>query len=272
MNREDAAVAPAVEQALPAVARLVNCVAARLREGGRLFYVGAGTSGRLGLLDAVECPPTFGVEPERVQCLMAGSAAAWERAVEGAEDDEAAGGCAVADAGISAQDALIGIAASGRTPFVLGAVREARSRGCATGAITNYPGSPLGQAVDIAVEVAVGPEVLTGSSRLKAGTAQKMVLNMISTAVMVQLGKAYGNLMVDVRATNVKLTDRARRIVAEISGLPLAEAAAYLEQSGGSAKTAAVMARLHCGRAEAEARLVEAGGALRRVLEAAGLD
>ena len=263
MNREDAAIAEAVKAALGPVAVLVDRVVDCFSKDGRLFYVGAGTSGRLGSLDAAECPPTFGADPDRVQCLMAGGPGAWLNAVEGAEDSEYAGAKAVSDAGICPSDVVVGIAASGRTPFVLGAIHEARRRGCFTAAIANVSGSLIGSAADLTIEAPVGPEVLTGSTRLKAGTAQKMILNMITTASMVRSGKAYGNLMVDVRATNAKLRDRALRMVVQGAGVDSGRAATLLEAGGGSSKLAILMALRRCSKEDAEQLLQANRGMLR---------
>ncbi|HET6384203.1 MAG TPA: N-acetylmuramic acid 6-phosphate etherase [Armatimonadota bacterium] len=267
MNAEDAGIARAVEAALPQIARMVDQIVDRMTRGGRLFYVGAGTSGRLAALDAVECPPTFGADPDQVQCLLAGGPEAWARAKEGVEDDASAGAGAVEQAGLTPADILVGVAASGRTPFVRGAIGAARERGCVTGIITNHPGSLLGKLADIAIEIPVGPEVLTGSTRLKAGTAQKMALNMLTTAAFAQMGKVYGSLMVDMRATNSKLRDRAQRIVAAAAGVSDDTAARLIDQAGGSAKTAIAMSRLNCDRAEAERLLCAHGGSLRAALE-----
>ena len=270
MNEEDSRIAASVRNALPAIARLVDAVTARLQEGGRLFYAGAGTSGRLGMLDAAECPPTFGVDPAMVQCLMAGGPGVMARAGEAAEDAEQGGRDAVAGAELGTDDILVGIAASGRTPFVRGAILEARSRGCFTAVVTNHMRSPLGKLADVAIDVPVGPEVVTGSTRLKAGTAQKMILNMISTASMVRLGKVYSNLMVDVTASNEKLRDRARRIVSRAAGIDIEDAARFLDDAGGSAKIAILMASSGCSRSSAEARLFRQNGNLRRALADAG--
>ena len=219
MNAEDATVATTVREAIPQVTEAVDAAVERLERGGRVFYVGAGTSGRLGVVDAVECVPTFSVPPTMFQGIMAGGEPAFVRSIEGAEDDPDAGAAALAERELSADDIVVGIAASGRTPFVLGALAAAKDVGAATvGVACNVP-SPVLEAAEIAIGLPVGPEVLTGSTRLKAGTAQKLTLNMFSTAVMVRLGKVYGNLMVDVAVTNEKLQDRATRIVAQVAGL-----------------------------------------------------
>lgn len=269
MNREDAKVAAAVGAEIPHIARAVARAAHALRVGGRLIYVGAGTSGRLGVLDASECPPTFGVAPDRVQGVIAGGEQAMFRAVEGAEDDPDLGAAAMIEADVNAHDAVVGISASGRAPFVLGALRQAGKRGAATVALVNNRPSALESVAQITIAPIVGPEVLAGSTRLKSGTAQKMVLNMISTGAMIEWGKTYGNLMVDVQATNTKLKARAVRIVAQVTGARLEQAEAALARAGGSAKLAIVV--LETGRTPDEARrlLDRAGGYLRRALSLA---
>lgn len=269
MNDEDATVAAAVRAVLPRIADAVERIAAARRRGGRLVYLGAGTSGRLGLLDAVECPPTFGTDPSEVVGLMAGGRDAFVVAVEGAEDDPALGAADVAGLGVGPDDVVVGLAASGRTPYVLGGLGEARTRGAATVAVACNVGSRIGAAADVAIEVATGPEVLTGSTRLKAGTAQKLVCNMLSTASMVRTGKAFGNLMVDVRPTNAKLVDRAQRIVAEATGADAAVAADALASAGDHAKTAIVMLLADCDAPRAQALLDAAGGDVRAALATA---
>jgi len=265
INAEDAKVAAAIEREIPNIARAVDAIAERLRAGGRLFYIGAGTSGRLGVLDASECPPTFGVPPEMVQGIIAGGERALTRAVEGCEDDASAGVADLEARGFARADVLAGIATSGRTPYVLGAVRRAREMGAVTVGVSCTPQSELSRAVDIAIEPLVGPEVVTGSTRMKAGTATKLVLNMLTTGAMIRLGYVYGNLMVNVQPANEKLRDRARRIVEAAAGIGAVEAARVLEQAGGTVKVAIVMARLNVPRDEAERRLEAAGG---RVSEA----
>ncbi|NDJ61936.1 MAG: N-acetylmuramic acid 6-phosphate etherase [Chloroflexi bacterium] len=266
INAEDARVAGAVREALPAIAAAVDGIAARLRDGGRLIYVGAGTSGRLGLLDAVECVPTFGVDPSLVQALIAGGSAAVIHSVEGAEDEADTGRADLLALHLRAEDAVAGIAASGRTPYVLGALAAAREIGALTiGIACNVP-SPLLEAAQIGIGVTVGPEVIAGSTRLKAGTAQKMILNMISTATMIQLGKVYGNLMVDVQVTNQKLAGRARGLIAEIGGVDDDTAARLLAASGNEVKTAIVMARRGVEAAHARDLLAAADGRLRAVI------
>ena len=266
MNAEDATVAAAVQAALPQVAAAVAAVAARLLAGGRLIYVGAGTSGRLGVLDAAECVPTFGVAPDVVQARIAGGARAVTEAVEGAEDDRTAGRADLLALNLTAQDAVVGVAASGRTPYVVAALEAAAETGALTvGVVCSVP-APVLDAAQIKIAVLTGPEVLTGSTRLKAGTAQKMVLNMLSTGAMVLGGKAYGNLMVDVKVTNAKLAARARRIVAQVGQVDENTAAALLAQTGQAVKPAIVMARRGVDAAEAARLLAAAGGFLRRVL------
>ena len=272
INDEDARVAGAVRAELPAIARAVDAIAERFGRGGRLLYMGAGTSGRLGVLDASECPPTFSVEAGLVQGWIAGGDRALRLSSEHSEDST---GEAVRDllaAGFAAEgrpDTLVGIAASGRTPYVLGAVEHAKQMGELTVGLSCVPGSALAMAAEIAITPVTGPEVLTGSTRMKAGTATKLVLNMISTGVMVRTGATFGNLMVNVRATNAKLVDRAERIVMEATGCDREVAAEALVNSGSSVKTAIVTLHLGIGRAEAEARLQEAGGVLRLVLRGA---
>ena len=232
MNAEDATVATAVERVLDDVAKAVEETVARLRAGGKLYYVGTGTSGRLGVLDASECPPTFGVSPELVQGVIAGGYDACYRAVEASEDDENAGGTDLKQRDLTEKDVVVGIAASGKTPYTVGAVKYARTLGAFTIALTCVRGSPITQAAELSIVPVVGPEVLTGSSRLKAGTAQKMVLNMISTATMVGLGYVSGNRMSNLQARNTKLRERAVRIVMAESALDQASATRELEASG----------------------------------------
>lgn len=218
INDEDRKVPEAIRLVLPAIAQAVDLTAEALKQGGRLIYLGAGTSGRLGVLDASECPPTFGVPHGMVIGLIAGGPGALLKAVEGAEDDMALGAKDLQDLQLTATDMVVGLAASGRTPYVIGALRYARALGCPTAAISCNPDSPIAQEAQVAISPVVGPEALTGSTRMKSGTAQKLVLNMLSTGAMVKLGKVYQNLMVDVKATNVKLVDRACRIVVEATG------------------------------------------------------
>jgi N-acetylmuramic acid 6-phosphate etherase len=266
MNDEDARVAAAVRAELPVIARAVDIIAERFSKGGRLFYIGAGTSGRLGVLDASECPPTFSVPADLVQGLIAGGDRALRLSSEHSEDSHEEGAHDLAAAGFAAGDALVGIAASGRTPYVLGAMDYAKKLGALTIGLSCVPGSALAKAAEIAITPATGAEVLTGSTRLKAGTATKLVLNMISTGVMVRTGLTYGNLMVNVRPTNAKLVDRAQRIVMEAAGCDRATAEQVLEAAGMDVKTAIVMQRLGLERAAAEAKLAAARGVLRIVL------
>lgn len=238
MNEEDALVASAVKLVLGDVAKAVNEIVARLEKGGRLFYTGTGTSGRLGVLDASECPPTFGVSPELVQGVIAGGYDACYRAVEASEDDADAGGADLKQRGFGPGDTLVGIAASGRTPYTVGAVSYARSIGAFTVGLTVVPGSPITRAAELSIVPVVGPEVVTGSSRLKAGTAQKMVLNMISTATMVRLGYVSGNRMSNLQAKNVKLRDRAVRILAAETGLDHEQAKKLFEEAGNDLRVA----------------------------------
>ena len=263
INEEDAGIAGAVRRELADVALAVDAVAAAYRAGGRLIYVGAGTSGRLGCLDAAECLPTFGVPPERVFGIIAGGERALLRAVEGAEDDADAGIAAIVAVEVSAADAVVGISASGGAPYVRGALLEARRRGARVISLANVPNAPLSADADIAIEVVTGPEVIAGSTRLKAGTAQKMVLNLISTGAMVRAGKTYGNRMVDVQATNAKLVRRSVRLIREIGNIDSDESALHLlDQAGGSVKLAIVMARLRLDPESAKAALDDAGGFL----------
>jgi N-acetylmuramic acid 6-phosphate etherase len=238
MNDEDALVAAAVQRVLGDVVKAIDETVARLENGGRLFYTGTGTSGRLGVLDASECPPTFGVSPELVQGVIAGGYDACHRAVEASEDDADAGAADLKQRGFGAVDVLVGIAASGRTPYTVGAVKFARSIGAFTVGLTVVPGSPITEAAELSIVPVVGPEVLTGSSRLKAGTAQKMVLNMISTATMVRLGYVSGNRMSHMLARNIKLRDRAVRIIVVETGLDYEAASKALEAAGNDLKVA----------------------------------
>ncbi|HET7458385.1 MAG TPA: N-acetylmuramic acid 6-phosphate etherase [Gemmatimonadaceae bacterium] len=267
MAAEDRGVPEAVAAEREHVARAIELAEATFRAGGRLFYVGAGTSGRLGVLDASECPPTFGTDPEMVQGIIAGGLPALTRAQEGAEDRPADGAAAVDERGVSANDFVVGIAASGTTPYVRGALERARERGARTAIVACSPPPPaLVAAVDVAVVPIVGPEVVTGSTRLKAGTATKLVLNAITTGAMIRLGKVYGNLMVDLRATNDKLRDRSERIVAEVCAVSRDEARALLAAAGGVVKTAIVMQKRGLSRDDAERALDAAGGVVRRVV------
>lgn len=266
MNREDARVPESIRPQLPNIARCVAWATEAIRSGGRLIYMGAGTSGRLGVLDAVECPPTFGVSPDVVVGLIAGGERAFVRAVEGAEDSRELGKADLEAIGLTQKDLVVGIAASGRTPYVLGGLAYANSLGCKTAAISCNPGSALGKEARLAIEVAPGPECLTGSTRLKAGTAQKLILNMISTATMVGCGKAYSNLMVDVMQTNEKLVVRAQNIVMEATGVSRDSAKEAIALAGGSCKLAVTMILADCTVEEAKERLERCGGSVRQAI------
>jgi N-acetylmuramic acid 6-phosphate etherase len=266
VNAEDRKVAEAVEREIPAIALAVDAIVAAFERGGRLFYIGAGTSGRLGVLDAAEIPPTFSAPAEMVQGIIAGGEAALSRATETTEDNPALGVNDLRARGFTGSDVLVGIAASGRTPYVLGAVAEAHRLGAVTVGISCTPESELARAADIAITPLVGPEVVAGSTRMKAGTAQKLVLNMLSTGAFVRLGFVYGNLMVNVQPKNRKLVDRARRIVAQASGISCERAGELLAEAGDNVRTAIVMAKAGVGREEAERRLAAAGGRVRKAL------
>ena len=266
INDEDTGVAAAVGSQLDDIAAAVDVIVARLKRGGRLFYFGAGTSGRLGVLDASEMPPTYGTKPDLVQAFIAGGDAALRSSVEAAEDDATAGTQVIKDARVGASDVVVGIAASGRTPWVLGAMADAKRRGAATIGLTSNPDSPLARQCEIAIAPVVGPEVVAGSSRMKAGTAQKMVLNMLSTATMIRLGKVYGNLMVDVRPTNAKLRHRAVQILQQAAGVDSDAARAALEATGFRVKPALVMIMTGVDAQEATRRLEAAEGFVRRAI------
>lgn len=266
MNREDARVPESIRPQLPNIAQCVAWATEAIRSGGRLIYMGAGTSGRLGVLDAVECPPTFGVSPDVVVGLIAGGERAFVKAVEGAEDSRELGKADLEAIGLTPKDLVVGIAASGRTPYVLGGLAYANSLGCKTAAISCNPGSALGKEARLAIEVAPGPECLTGSTRLKAGTAQKLILNMISTATMVGCGKAYSNLMVDVMQTNEKLVVRAQNIVMEATGVSRDSAKEAIALAGGSCKLAVTMILADCTVEEAKERLDRCGGSVRQAI------
>jgi N-acetylmuramic acid 6-phosphate etherase len=269
IGEQDARVHAALAAAHPQLARAVDAVAERLARGGRLFYVGAGTSGRLAALDAAECPPTFQSDPEQVQAVVAGGREALWRAVEGAEDDGAAAGVELAARGLSERDAVLAISAGGTTPFAHGAIAAARARGALTLFLACVPCEQAADEAEISIRVVTGPEVLAGSTRLAAGTATKLALNALSTLVMARLGKVHGNLMVDVDTrANAKLVERGARIVSTLTGLAREDALALLERADGHVKTAVVMQRLGLDAAAARARLVRAGGVLRRALEA----
>ena len=266
MNREDQKVIEAVNKVLPEVAKVIEWTTEALRTGGRIIYMGAGTSGRLGVLDAVECPPTFGVSPDLVVGLMAGGEKAFVKAVEGAEDSETLGTEDLKNIGLHEKDVVIGIAASGRTPYVIHALRYARSLGVKTAIIACNKNSEMSKEADIAIEPVSGPEVLTGSTRLKAGTAQKLVLNMISTASMVGTGKAYENLMVDVMQSNEKLKTRAENIVMEATGCERETARTAIDEAKGSVKLAITSILLDTPVDEAEKALEKAKGHIRKAI------
>ena len=266
INDEDARVPAAVAAELPYIVTAVDAIAARFAQGGRLFYIGAGTSGRLGVLDASECPPTFSVPPSLFQGIIAGGDSALRTSSEAAEDSAQQGAADLIASGFTPTDALIGIAASGRTPYALGAVAHARSLGALTIGLSCIPNSPLAQAADIAITPATGPEVLTGSTRMKAGTATKLVLNMLSTGVMIKTGAVFSNLMVNLQPTNAKLVDRAQRIIMAATGVDQPAAAQLLTEAG-TVKTAITMQTLNVDRTTAETRLAAAHGSLRTALD-----
>lgn len=268
MNDEDARVAEAVAQVLPAVARTVDLIVARLRAGGRLFYLGTGTSGRLGVLDAAECPPSFGVSPEMVQAIIAGGYEACYRAVEASEDDTAAGARDLEARGFTKHDVLVGIAASGRTPYTVGAIAHAGELGALTIAVTCAPDSPITAAAEVSIAPVVGPEVIAGSTRLKAGTAQKLVLNMISTATMIRLGYVTGNRMTNVQTRNVKLRARALRILMAETEMDEQSASKALDAAEGNLPVALVIANTGCGLTEAKKVLAASSGVVSKAVEA----
>ena len=267
INSEDRGVAEAVEREIPAIARAVEAIVAAMEGGGRLFYIGAGTSGRLGVLDAAECPPTFSVPPGLVQGIMAGGEAALSKASEATEDDPASGARDLTERGFTGRDVLAGIAASGRTPYVLGAVAEARRLGAVTIGISCTPQSELSRAVDIAIEPLAGPEIVAGSTRMKAGTATKLVLNMLSTGTFIRRGYVFGNLMVNVRPSNSKLRERAVRIVAQAAGVGEERATELLATAGDNVRAAILMSRAGVDRPAAERLLEAAGGRVAAALE-----
>lgn len=269
-NQQDATVAEAVQLTLPDVAKAVDAAAASLSAGGRLIYLGAGTSGRLGVLDASECPPTFGVPHGLVVGLIAGGPGALLKAVEGAEDNAQLGVSDLQALELKPQDMVVGIAASGRTPYVIGALRYARQLGCHTAAVSCNPASPIAHEAEIAISPVVGPEALTGSTRLKSGTAQKLVLNMISTGAMVRIGKVYQNLMVDMQATNIKLVDRACRMVCQATGCSAEEAETALKQTQYEVKTAILMVLSGLAADQAKSLLTRHKGFLRAALQDRG--
>ncbi len=267
IGREDAKVAAAVRRALPQIAQAIDAIASAIFGGGRLVYVGAGTSGRIAVLDASECPPTFGTSPRTVQAVIAGGARALRSSAEGREDSAAQGRRDLARRKPTARDVVVGIAASGRTPYTVAALEYARRRGATTVALTGYPGSPLERSADIAIVVRVGPEVVAGSSRMKAGTAQKMVLNMLSTGAMARMGYVYGNLMVNVQRGNRKLRQRGLSILERAARINRSKAERVLQAAGGSVPVALVMLKAGITRAAAENRLKSARGNVRRAIE-----
>jgi N-acetylmuramic acid 6-phosphate etherase len=272
INNEDQGVAMAVAAAMPMIARVVDAIVKSMRAGGRLFYFGAGTSGRLGVLDASECPPTYGVEPELVQAFIAGGEDALRHAVEGAEDSVELGQADAEKANFRAGDVVVGLSASGGAPYVLAVMESARAQGCITASVTCNPSSKLAAAVDFPIVAEVGPEPVAGSTRMKAGTAQKLILNMLTTGAMIQQGKTYRNLMVDVQPTNQKLQLRARRIVSHLGGVTIEQAGELLEQTHSQVKPAIVLACYqqigkHLSASQANDLLEQAGGKLRTVLE-----
>jgi len=267
MNDEDAIVATAVRATLPEIARAIEAIVERLRMGGRLFYIGTGTSGRLGVLDASECPPTFGVSPDLVQAIIAGGYEACYRAVEASEDDAAAGARDLDARGFTEKDVLVGIAASGGTPYTVGAIKQARELKALTIALTCAPGSPITKAADINIVPVVGPEVIAGSTRLKAGTAQKMVLNMLSTGTMIRLGYVIGNRMANVQTRNAKLRSRAARILQSEAGLNEQEAQKVLDEAAGQLPVALVMSKTGRKREEVEEALAASRGVVRAAID-----
>ena len=266
IHAEDQKAVDAVTPLLPKIAETADEIARRIRLGGRLFYCGAGTSGRLGVLDAVECPPTYGTPPELVQGVIAGGTNAMFRAKEGAEDDERLGETDLAALSVTELDTVVGLSASGRTPYVVGALRYAKQQGAFTVAVACASKSPIAAIADVDLTALTGAEVVTGSTRMKAGTAQKMILNMLSTGAMIRLGKVYGNLMVDVAATNEKLRERALRIVMEVSGCGREESASALRKADGQAKPAILIAAGKCTKEKAERLLQDANGQLAAAL------
>lgn len=266
MNREDALIASAIQPHLPNISKVIEYCIGAIQQGGRIIYMGAGTSGRLGVLDAAECPPTFGVSADLVVGLIAGGESAFIKAREGSEDSAELGKQDLIQIGLNERDIVIGLAASGRTPYVLGGLSYAQELGCHTAAISNTYHSKIGEVAQIAVDVPVGAEVLTGSTRLKSGTAEKMILNMISTATMVGLGKAYQNLMVDVMQTNEKLRNRAENIVMEATGVERSVARATIDIAKGSCKVAITMILANCSYEDALIRLQQACGHVREAI------
>ncbi|MDF2718858.1 MAG: murQ [Paenibacillus sp.] len=266
MNDEDERIAAAVRRTIPEIGKAVDMIVARFRLGGRLFYVGAGTSGRLGILDASECPPTFGTNPELVQGIIAGGDTAIRKAVEGAEDNEEMGAQDIERCGVGENDVVVGIAASGRTPYVIGAMKRAKAAGAGVVCVCNNPNTAMSQHADIAIEAVVGPEAVLGSTRLKAGTAQKMILNMLTTASFIQMGKVYGNLMVDMQATNVKLVNRAKQMIRMATGAPEDEVEQAFQATNGHVKTATVMIATNSPYEQAATLLEQSQGFVREAI------
>ncbi|WP_407271567.1 N-acetylmuramic acid 6-phosphate etherase [Radiobacillus sp. PE A8.2] len=269
INNEDMTVATSVQQVIPEIRKTVDIVCEALKQGGRLFYVGAGTSGRIGILDAVECPPTYSTSPDIVQALMAGGINAMEKAVEGAEDDEGAGAKDLEKRNLTKQDVVVGIAASGQTPYVIGALQYANSIGASTVSLSSNEDSAISRYADTNIEVITGPEVLTGSTRMKAATAHKLVLNMITTASMIKTGKVFENLMVDLKVSNNKLMERAKNIVSTITGVPYQEAERVLENTNFQVKPAIVMIKTGVNYTEATVFIEKADGFVRKAIELA---
>jgi len=267
INNEDRRVAEAVALVLPQVAEAVDRIVERLSNGGRLFYVGTGTSGRLGVLDASECPPTYGVPPDLVRGIIAGGYEALYKSIEAAEDDPVQAGRDLEVAGLTGRDVVVGISASGNTPYTLGALEHAKQIGASAIAVTCNPASKMAAAAEVSIAPVVGPEVIAGSSRMKAGTAQKLILNMLSTATMIRLGLVYGNLMSNLQPNNAKLVRRACAILAEETGLSSDAAAGLFEEAGRDLRIAFVMAATKLPRAEAEARLRAHGNSVRRAID-----
>lgn len=267
INAEDQKVALAVEKKLPDIAKAIDLIKQAFDNGGRLIYAGAGTSGRLGILDAVECPPTFGTDPHQVTGLVAGGKEAVFRSQERAEDYESNGRDALREINLTSEDIVCGLAASGRTPYVHGALKEAKETGCHTLFVTTVPASQITIEVDVMIDIPVGPEVIMGSTRMKSGTAQKMVLNMLTTGAMIRKGKVYENVMVDLQLSNRKLEERSKRIVMMFTGVDYEQAGKWLEKAGGHVKTALVMNLAEMERSEAEQKLEEHDGFIRKILQ-----
>ncbi|MFD1848621.1 N-acetylmuramic acid 6-phosphate etherase [Oceanobacillus bengalensis] len=271
INKEDMTVAESVQKVLPQIELAVDTVYHAIKQGGRLFYVGAGTSGRIGILDAVECPPTYSTPPELVQAVMAGGIKAIEKAVEGAEDDEELGALDLHERNVTELDVVVGIAASGRTPYVSGALKYAQKIGASTVSLTSNKDSVISKYADIPIEVITGPEVLTGSTRMKAATAHKLILNMITTTTMIKIGKVYENLMVDLKVSNLKLKERAKNIVSIITHVPNQKAEEILEKTKYEVKPAIIMIKTGVSLEEAKQYITEANGFVRKAIELANI-